>query len=170
MVPEHAPAKRRPLALRLLVPFLAALAAVAALQLKRVGAAAGGPPPVASNGAHVEVRLDPPDRPEPAADDGYRLDDLAVYSAVLNKVAENYVDPRRIDPKAMLLAALDQVERTVAEVMVEGDPASDRIKVTVGSASKEFDISGLTTIYSPRLVMGDIMAFVQKHLVAHKNL
>ncbi|HYQ81486.1 MAG TPA: MXAN_5808 family serine peptidase, partial [Anaeromyxobacteraceae bacterium] len=173
MFPQPTPAKRSPLSLRLVVPFLAALAVVAALQLRRIGVAATGGdpnPPVASNGAHAQVRPDPPDRPEPAADDGYRLDDLAVYSAVLNKVAENYVDPRRIDPKAMLLAALDQVERTVAEVMVEGDPASDRIKVTVGQASREFDISGLTTIYSPRLVMGDIMAFVQKHLVAHKNL
>ncbi len=174
MLPQPTPAKRSPLLpLRLVVPFLAALAVVAGLQLRRIGAAAapgGAPSPVASNGAMVQVRPDPPDRSEPAADDGYRLDDLAVYSAVLNKVAENYVDPRRIDPKAMLLAALDQVERTVAEVMVEGDPASDRIKVTVGQASREFDISGLTTIYSPRLVMGDIMAFIQKHLVAHKNL
>jgi carboxyl-terminal processing protease len=171
VVPEHAPAKRRSLALRLLIPLLAALAAGAALHLKRVGAEAGGAPsPIASNGAHAQARPDPPERGEPAAADGYRLDDLAVYSAVLNKVAENYVDPRRIDPKAMLLAALDQVERTVAEVMVEADPASDRVKVTVGSASREFDISGLTTIYSPRLVMGDIMAFIQKHLVAHKNL
>ena len=173
MFPQPTPAKRSPLALRLVVPFLALLAVGAALQLKRIGAAAAGAPPgppVASNGAHAQVRPDPPERADPVPDDGYRLDDLAVYSAVLNKVAENYVDPRRIDPKAMLLAALDQVERTVAEVMVEGDPATDRIKVTVGQASREFDISGLTTIYSPRLVMGDIMAFVQKHLVAHKNL
>ncbi|HEU4385366.1 MAG TPA: MXAN_5808 family serine peptidase [Anaeromyxobacteraceae bacterium] len=158
--------------MRLVVPFLAALAAVAVLQLKRTGAASrgGAPSPVASNGAHAQVRPEPPERPDPAPDDGYRLDDLAIYSAVLNKVAENYVDPRRIDPKAMLLAALDQVERTVAEVLVESDPASDKVKVTVGSASREFDVSGLTTIYSPRLVMGDIMAFIQKHLVAHKNL
>jgi carboxyl-terminal processing protease len=172
--PQPAPPKRSPLLLRLAVPLAAALAVVAALQLARVRAAAPGAearPAVASNGAYAQARPEPAAEPEAVRDDGYRLDDLAVYSAVLNKVAENYVDPRRIDPKAMLLAALDQVERTVAEVMVETDPASpDRIKVTVGSASQEFDISGLTTIYSPRLVMGDIMGFVQKHLVAHKNL
>jgi carboxyl-terminal processing protease len=170
--PEPAPAKRSPLLLRLAVPLAAALTVAAALQLARVRAApgAGARPAIASNGAHAQARPEPPAEPEASREAGYRLDDLAVYSAVLNKVAENYVDPRRIDPKAMLLAALDQVERTVAEVMVEGDPASDRVKVTVGPASRDFDISGLTTIYSPRLVMGDVMAFVQKHLVAHKNL
>ncbi|HET6924173.1 MAG TPA: MXAN_5808 family serine peptidase [Anaeromyxobacteraceae bacterium] len=173
MLPEPAPAKRSPLLLRLAVPLAAALTVAAALQLARVRAAAPGAearPAVASNGAHAQAHRETPEEPEAGREAGYRLDDLAVYSAVLNKVAENYVDPRRIEPRAMLLAALDQVERTVAEVMVDGDPASDRVKVTVGQASREFDISGLTTIYSPRLVMGDVMAFVQKHLVAHKNL
>lgn len=161
--------------LRLAAALAAALAVLAAVQLARVRAAAPPPleqqPAVASNGAHGQARPEPPaERGGSSRDDGYRLEDLAVYSAVLARVAENYVDPRRVDPKAMLLAALDQVERTVAEVMVEPGSTPDRVKVTVGSASREFDISGLTTIYSPRLVMGDIMAFVRKHLVAHKDL
>ncbi len=174
MLSRHIPARRRTPALRLAAALLAALATAVAVHLARVHAASPAlerPQAVASNGSQVQARLEAPaDRADGGRDDGYRLEDLPVFSAVLAKVAENYVEPRRIDPKAMLLAALDYVERAVAEVMVETGSTPDRVKVTVGSASREFDISGLTTIYSPRLVMGDIMAFVQKHLVAHKNL
>lgn len=103
-------------------------------------------------------------------DAGYRLDDLRVFSRVVNYVAENYVDPKRIDPKAMVIAALEQVEKTVAEVMVESDAATGKIKVTVGKDSREFEIGSLKNVYSTRPVMGDVMAFIQDHLVAHKAL
>jgi carboxyl-terminal processing protease len=106
----------------------------------------------------------------PTDDDGYRLDDLRVFSRVVNYVAENYVDPKRIDPKAMVIASLEQVEKAVAEVMVESDSAAGKMKVTVGKDSREFEIGNLKNIYSIRPVMGDVMAFVQDHLVAHKNL
>jgi carboxyl-terminal processing protease len=85
-------------------------------------------------------------------------------------VARNYVEPKRIDPRAMLYAALDQVERTVAEVMVEGEPSSGRVKVTVGEASREFEVPTFETIYGMRRVLGDIMGFIQRHLVARHNL
>ncbi|HZZ83884.1 MAG TPA: MXAN_5808 family serine peptidase [Anaeromyxobacteraceae bacterium] len=100
----------------------------------------------------------------------YPLSKLPVFSRVLIAVKENYVDPKRIDPKAMVVQALDQVEKTVAEVMVEGDAASGRLDVTVGSARKSFDISGVDSVWKTRVVMGDVMAFVEKNLVAHKDL
>ncbi len=100
----------------------------------------------------------------------YPLAKLPIFSRVLIAVKENYVDPKRIDPKAMVVSALDQVEKTVAEVMVEGDAASGRLQVTVGAAKKAFDISGVDSIWKVRVVMGDVMAFVEKNLVAHKDL
>ncbi len=120
---------------------------------------------VASTGPHGEVAED-----STGSGDDYQLDKLPVLSRVVIYVKENSVDPRRIDPKAMLVAALDSVEKTVAEVMVEGDAASGKLKVTVGSASRDFDISRVDSIWQFRSVMGGIMQFVQEHLVAHKNL
>jgi carboxyl-terminal processing protease len=126
---------------------------------------------VTSAAAHGDARRSAvTEHGDGGADERYRLDDLRVYSRVVNYVAENYVDPKRIDPKAMVIAALEQVEKTVAEVMVESDAAAGKIKVTVGRDSREFDISTLKNIYSTRPVMGDVMAFVQDHLVAHKDL
>jgi len=107
----------------------------------------------------------------PEGDDAsYPLESLPVFSRVIHYVSENYVEPRRIDPKAMVVAALDMVEKTVAEVMVEGDAQSGRLTLTVGSASRPIDLAGVDSIFKVRAVMGEAMAFIAKHLVAHKNL
>jgi carboxyl-terminal processing protease len=105
-----------------------------------------------------------------ADDANYPLDKLPVFSRAVHYVHENYVDPSRVDPKAMLVAALDMVEKTVAEVMVDGDAKSGKLTLTVGSASRPIDISAVKTIFDVRVVMGEVMSFVQQHLVAHKNL
>ena len=108
----------------------------------------------------------PPAPPSP----GYRLKSLPVVTKVVLAVQENYVDPRRVNPKAMLAGSLGAVEKTVAEVMVEGDVSSGKVKVTVGDASREFDVSDVVSIFSFRQKLAEIMDFVQDHLVAHKNL
>jgi carboxyl-terminal processing protease len=123
---------------------------------------AGAEPPRAVARAH-----DPTVRPEDA---DYPLDALPVFSRAIHYVAENYVDPKRIDPKAMVVASLDMIEKTVAEVMVEGDATSGKLTLTVGSASRPLDLSGVDTIYKVRAVMGDAVSFIRQHLVAHKNL
>jgi carboxyl-terminal processing protease len=102
--------------------------------------------------------------------EAYELGKLPILSRVIIYVKENYVDPRLVDPKAMLVAALDRVEKTVAEVMVEGSAVSGKVKVTTGSATREFDISKVDSIWQVRTVLGEIMGFVQQNLVAHKDL
>ena len=104
------------------------------------------------------------------ADDDYRLDRLPILSRVFHHVYHSYVDPSRIDPKAMVVSALDAVERTVAEVMVSGDAKGDRLTITVGSATQDFDIKDVDTVWKARNVLGSVMSFVQEHLVAHQDL
>ena len=127
-----------------------------------------GPEAVASMGAHGGS--DAGDEGERASDKGYRLKSLPVLTKVVLAVQENYVDPRRVDPKAMLAGSLGAVEKTVAEVMVEGDVSTGKLKVTVGDASREFDVGDVASIFTYRQKLAEIMDFVQDHLVAHKNL
>jgi len=101
---------------------------------------------------------------------GYRLKTLPVVTKVVLAVQENYVDPRRVNPKSMLAGSLGAVEKTVAEVMIEGDVTAGKVKVTVGESSREFDVSDVASIFSFRQKLAEIMDFVQDHLVAHKNL
>jgi len=159
--------------LRLLASLATALALAAGISFAlsrrpepppRTGLAA-----VASMGAHGEAQASE-ESEGGDADPSYRLDKLPVLSRVVIYVKENYVDPHRIDPKAMLASSLDQVVKTVAEVMVEGDVGSGKLKVTVGAASREFDVSHVDSIWQFRASLGEIMGFVQENLVAHKNL
>src|SRR5262245_39912763 len=79
--------------------------------------------------------------PQPGSDRRpYDLTALHVFNATLMRVNDSYVDPRRVDPKQMLLQALDNVQKQVAEVMVEARPAENKVMVRVDSAQKEFDI------------------------------
>lgn len=128
------------------------------------------------------VRAEPEARPAvaykgavpvtPRPDDGgeYRLDRLPILSRAILSVKDNYVDPSRFDPKQMVVAALESVEKTVAEVMLQGDARSPKLTLTVGSASRELDISGVDSIWKIRTVLGEAMGFIQQHLVAHKEL
>ena len=61
-------------------------------------------------------------------DKNYDLASLDVFRKTIVQIKDNYVDPSRINPKEMFTAALESVERQVAEVMVEvgGPPCDDR--------------------------------------------
>ncbi len=62
-------------------------------------------------------------------DKNYDLANLDVFRKTIVQIKDNYVDPSRINPKEMFTAALEAVERQVAEVMVEvgGPPCDDRL-------------------------------------------
>jgi carboxyl-terminal processing protease len=100
----------------------------------------------------------------------YRLEALPALSFVIKKVTDEYVDPARIDPRAMFVAALDAVERTVAEVMVKGDATGDAVSVTVGTAQRDFDLRTIQSVWSMRVLLQQALGFVQENLVAHQDL
>jgi len=62
----------------------------------------------------------------------YDLASLDVFRKSIVQIKDNYVDPSRIQPKEMFTAALEAVERQVAEVMVEvgGPPCDDKLPKT----------------------------------------
>jgi carboxyl-terminal processing protease len=150
--------------LRLLATLAAALALALGVTARLVRAEADpAPAAVAYRGAlPVHAR----------GDDGgeYRLDRLPILSRVILSVKDNYVDPSRFEPKQMVVSALESVEKTVAEVMVQGDATSPKLTLTVGASQREIDISGLDSIWKIRTVLGEAMGFIQEHLVAHKEL
>ncbi|MFN2549377.1 MAG: MXAN_5808 family serine peptidase [Myxococcales bacterium] len=65
---------------------------------------------------------------DPKTDKNYDLSSLDVFRKTIVQIKDNYVDPSRINPKEMFTAALEAVERQVAEVMVEvgGSPCDDK--------------------------------------------
>jgi carboxyl-terminal processing protease len=132
-------------------------------------------------------------------DKNYDLTSLDVLRKSVVQVKDNYVDPGRINPKEMFVAALEAVEKQVAEVMVEpgvssceelkakepGTSASvfehctpaatpgrvpdGKVRVTVGSATKEFDYSDVTNIWQIPLKMRDVFSFLKENMVTQND-
>lgn len=121
-------------------------------------------------------RLPVPSLPEakaavPAtADSGsYDLASLSVFNRVVLLVKDNYFDPKRIDPARMLVDSLDYVEKTVPEVLVDGDVEAGKVEVTVGAQSKVFEIGDVDSIFKMSMRLHQVMGFVQAHLGPDKD-
>ncbi len=94
----------------------------------------------------------------------YDLTALRIFNKSLVHVNDAYVDPTRIDPRQMLLSALDQVQKSVAEVLVE--PAADKSRVTVRveTAERSFATSDVDSPWSLAARMREIFRFVAQNL------
>ena len=54
----------------------------------------------------------------------YDLAHLPIFSKTLFYVRENYFDKNRLDPKRMLVGALDFVQRDVPEILIDRGPST----------------------------------------------
>jgi carboxyl-terminal processing protease len=94
----------------------------------------------------------------------YDLAALRIFNSTLMRVNDAYVDPTRVDPKQMLLAALDQVQKSVAEVLVEPHPEQGKVKVSVDTATQEFLISEVDSPWALSMKMREVFRFISQNL------
>ena len=99
--------------------------------------------------------------PRHATDD---LSTLRIFNRVMLLLKDNYVDPKRVDPRKMLVNALDGVERQVAEVLVEGDEKSDTLTLTVDKRSKAFDVSKVDNLWNMSFALKSMFGFLDDNL------
>src|SRR5216683_1874870 len=110
-------------------------------------------------------------RPENYTDDSrggdrpsHDLTSLRIFTKVILYVKDNYVDPRRVKPKEMMLAALEYVEKSVPDMMVEGNTESGRLKINVNGKIREFDISHVDSLWKMSFTLKDIFDFINKNM------
>lgn len=97
-------------------------------------------------------------------DPDYRLSSLRVFNRVVLLVKEQYVEPQRIRPKEMLLAALDAVEKSVPEVLVE-EGTSEAV-VTVGTERRAFRLDEVTSLWELSFALRDVFRFLETRISA----
>ena len=66
------------------------------------------------------------------------LSKISYINATLLRIRDSYVDPSRLSPKLMLMAALDNVELKIPEVLIESIDNDTKIKVSVGNQTETF--------------------------------
>ncbi len=104
-----------------------------------------------------------------SAEGRYDLRSRRILTQVILLIKENYVDPSRIKPPDMLLASLDQIEKTVPEIMVDASGAPKHVKVFVGNAERDFDL----TINYPWEIgykLRDVFEFIQDNISPEQDL
>jgi carboxyl-terminal processing protease len=105
-----------------------------------------------------------PGRPDDASKPPHDLSALRVMTKVILYVKDNYVDPKRVHPKEMMVASLEAVEKTVPEVMVDGSADSGKVKLNVNGKLKEFDISHVDSLWKMSFTMKDIFDFIARNM------
>jgi len=94
----------------------------------------------------------------------YDLTALRVFNNTLMRVNDSYVDPTRVDPKQMLLSSLDQVQKSVAEVLVEPHAEQNKVLVRVDTAQQEFAIGEVDSPWALSMKMREIFRFIAQNL------
>ena len=96
----------------------------------------------------------------------YDLGLLPIFSKTLFYVRENYFDKNRLDPKRMLVGALDFVQRDVPEILIDRWPEHDpkQVTVKVNGQSRSFSIERVDAPWSLRTKLQEIFQFVQPNL------
>lgn len=104
-------------------------------------------------------RLDEKDAKAP-----HELSALRVLTKVIHYVKENYVDPKRVRPREMLVASLEAVEKAVPDVMVDGNAEAGNVRVNVNGKFKEFDIGHVDSLWKMSFTLKDIFDFVSRNM------
>src|SRR5215510_5964173 len=92
------------------------------------------------------------------------LTSLRIFTKVILYVKDNYVDPRRVKPKEMMLAALEYVEKSVPDVIVDGNADSGKLNVQVNGKSRDFDISHVDSLWKMSFTIKDVFDFISKNM------
>src|ERR671918_222005 len=92
------------------------------------------------------------------------LSGLRVLTKVILYVKENYVDPKRVRPREMMVQALEYVEKAVPDVLVEGTADSGRIRVNVNGKTREFEIAHIDSLWKMSFTLKDVFEFISQNM------
>src|SRR5882757_2196153 len=92
----------------------------------------------------------------------YDLAQLPIFSKTLFFVRENYFDKNRLDPRRMLVGALDFVQRDVPEILIDRWPERDpkQVTVKVNGQQKTFSLEKVDAPWTLTKKLMEIFRFV----------
>jgi carboxyl-terminal processing protease len=115
------------------------------------------------NGLDIDIDSSP--RAQAARNrDPYDLTELQVLNRVILEVKDHYVEPNRVEPRQMLLASLNAIQRTAPPVLVDYEEGADSLTVQVNNDQKEFRLDDVDSPWSLAGRLRDIFGFLQKRL------
>lgn len=105
-----------------------------------------------------------------SAPGAYRLSALRIFSDVLQRVRDTYVDPSRVRPHQMVLGGLEALQEQVPEVLVHLQDDGQRLILQVGAYQRSFDLSGVRSLHTLYRKMKAVVSFVEHHIRRKEDL
>src|SRR5208283_413178 len=96
----------------------------------------------------------------------YELAQAQIFTKALYYVNNQYFDKTRLDPRRMLVGALDFLQRDVPEILVDRFPEQDpkQVTVRVNGEQKTFPVERVDSPWTLRSTLQDIFRFIQPRL------
>ncbi|MEE2785725.1 MAG: MXAN_5808 family serine peptidase [Myxococcota bacterium] len=92
---------------------------------------------------------------------------LSVLNRALIHIRENYVDPKRIQPKRMVVSALESIETEIDELLIDRgqDPETvpDAVTVRLGSRQQSFSMADVQNLWTLSFKLKDVLRFITQH-------
>jgi carboxyl-terminal processing protease len=104
----------------------------------------------------------------------YDLSKARMLMRVVGHVRSHYVDPDRVDPRQMALAAMRAIQTKVPEVRVvverDGKDRPKNLTVSVAEATREFALDRVSDLYELNWKLMDIFGFLELNLPVTADL
>lgn len=94
----------------------------------------------------------------------YDLTKLEAVNETLKLIRDKYVDPARVRPRDMLLAALNRVQQDVAQVIVLHEDNAPEVLVRVETAERKFRVDNIQGPWDIAARLREVFGFLQEHL------
>jgi carboxyl-terminal processing protease len=94
----------------------------------------------------------------------YDLTKLEAVNETLKLIRDKYVDPARVKPRDMLLAALNRIQQDVAQVIVLHEEGAAEVLVRVETGEKKFRIDNIQAPWDIAARLREVFGFVQENL------
>ena len=96
----------------------------------------------------------------------YDLAQAQIFTKALYYVNNQYFDKTRLDPRRMLVGALDFLQRDVPEILVDRFPEQDpkQVTVRVNDERKTFPVERVDSPWTLRSTLQDVFRFIQPRL------
>ncbi len=113
----------------------------------------------------LDFNLDSSARAQEVRDrEAYDLSRLTVLHQVVLHVKTHYVERDRIQPRQMLLAGLNAVQRSVAPVLIDYEDGASHLTVQVDDETRRFRVDDVNAPWQLTPRFRDIFAFLQSNL------
>lgn len=97
-------------------------------------------------------------------EEAYDLTELRVLNRVILQVKNHYVEPERINPRRMLLAGLNAVQREVPPVLVDYEDGQSHLTLHVDNQEHRFRVDDVDSPWALSSRFREIFGFVQQNL------